>query len=157
MPSWTERVGKRFENAPGNMVSSVISYILQIVRSILRMAKKQFRIEFVDIVEQFAERARAVIEQLFAFLHGGVGGVADRAAFVQVLRLPRKGDWPMRREPTKFLLHRDAGGMKIGDRFFSYGVRIARQHDRCLDRAAVNAVTDFFRGKQPIRRTKARP
>src|SRR5258707_7825500 len=157
MPSWTERVGKRFENAPGNMVSSFISYILQIVRSILRMAKKQFRIEFVDVVEQFAERARAVVEQLFAFFRGGLGGVADRAAFVQVLRLPGEGDRPMCREPAKFLLHRDAGGMKIRDRFFSYGVRIARQHDRCLDRAAMNAVTDFFRGEQSIRRAKARP
>ena len=64
---------------------------------------------------------------------------------------------PMRREPAKFLLHGDAGGTKIRDRFFPHGVRIARQHDRRLDRAAMNAVTHLFRGKQSIRRTEARP
>src|SRR4029077_1837890 len=32
MPSWTERPRKRFEWAAGKMVSSIISYILQIVR-----------------------------------------------------------------------------------------------------------------------------
>src|SRR3954468_16130303 len=34
MPSWTERVRKRFENVPGNMVSSFISSIFQIVTEI---------------------------------------------------------------------------------------------------------------------------
>ena len=34
-----------------------------------------------------------------------VGGVTDRATFVQILRLPREGDGPMRRQPAK-VVHR---------------------------------------------------
>src|SRR5689334_1146370 len=106
MPSWTEALRKRFEGRVWKY--GFVVYFFGISDSYgdksqaSWFTKKQFRIEFVDIVEQFAERARAVIEQLLALLRGGLGGVADRAAFMQVLRLPREGDRPMRREPAKF-------------------------------------------------------
>ena len=67
------------------------------------------------------------------------------------------GAGPVRGEPAKLLFHRDAGGTKIGDRFLAHVLRISRQHDRGLDRAAMNAVTQFFRRKQSIRRAEARP
>src|SRR6202011_6357151 len=73
--------------------ASVILLQLQIVIrmvSALRAVRKRFRIEFVDIGEQFAERARAVIEQALAFLRGCLGGIAGGAARVKVLGLPRK-------------------------------------------------------------------
>src|SRR3954464_14508986 len=130
MPSWTERIGERFEIAPGYMLSSNIYYIFQLVMSGLRFATKQFRIEFVDVVEQFTERTRGVLDQSLALFRGALGGVADCAALVQVLRLPCEGHRAVRREPAKFLLHGDAGGTKIGDGFLPHVLRIARQHDR---------------------------
>jgi hypothetical protein len=46
-------------------------------------------------------------------------------------------------------------GLKIRDRFFPHGVRIARQHDRRLDRAAMNAVTISSRKTvHPARRSE---
>ena len=119
--------------------------------------KKQFRIEFVDVVEQFAEGTRGVVEQSLALLRGGLGGVSDRATFMQILRLPREGDGPMRRKPAKFFFHVDTGGTKIGDCFLPHALRIARQHDRRLGRAAMNAMPHLFFGKQSIRYAEAKP
>ena len=68
MHSWTERCRKRFEKMSGNMVSSIISKILQLVKRLWLIATKHFGIKCVDIPKQFAERARAVVEQLLAFL-----------------------------------------------------------------------------------------
>src|ERR1041384_4253343 len=105
MPSWTEALRKRFEGRIWKY--GFVVYFFGISDSYgdksatSWFTKKQFRIEFVDVVEQFAKCARAVIEQLFALLRGGFGGIADRAALMQVLRLPRELDRPMRREPAK--------------------------------------------------------
>ena len=48
-------------------------------------------------------------------------------------------------------------GRKSAIASFRTRLRISRQHDRGLDRAAMNAVTQFFCGKQSIRRAEARP
>ena len=45
-------------------------------------------VEAVDVGQQFAECPRAVREQLPALVGIGSGGIADRAAAMQVLRLP---------------------------------------------------------------------
>ena len=66
------------------------------VRS-LGAARKRLYIEFIDIVEQFDEPARAMVEQLLALFRRGERGIADRAAFVKVLRLPGKWSGPVRR------------------------------------------------------------
>src|SRR5437016_3546092 len=61
-----------------------------------RAGRKRVRIEFIDIGEQFAERARAVIEQAFAFLRGGHRRIACGAACVKVLGLPGQRRRPVR-------------------------------------------------------------
>src|SRR4029453_4882305 len=119
--------------------------------------KKQFWIEFVDVVEQFAKRARGVVEKSLALFRGSFGGVTDRAALVQILRLPGEGDGPMRRQPPKFFLHVDTGGSKVGDRFLAHALRIARQHDRGLGRTTMNAMPHLLFGEQPIRYAEAKP
>src|SRR3954466_7064703 len=116
------------------------------------MASKYFRVEFIDVGEQFAERARAVIEQLFALLDGGQSRVADGAAFMKILSLPRERRRPLRREPAILVLHRDTGGTKIRNRILAHSLRIARQHHRGFDRAAMYAVAQIYCRKQVFRR-----
>src|ERR1700692_32090 len=123
----------------------------------MRAAQKSLHVEVIDLGEQFAERARAMIEQALAFLRGRQRRVAGGAARMQVLGLPRKRRRPMRGKPAIFLFHGDAGGAEIGDLVLADVLRISRQHDRCLDRAAMDAMTQFLRRKQSLRRTEARP
>ena len=98
-----------------------------------------------------------MIEQALAFFGGGLRGVADGAARMKVLGLPRERRRPMRRKPAIILLHRDAGRAKFGDRIAAHMLLVSRQHDRGLDRAAMDAVAQFFRGKQSLRRAEPRP
>src|SRR5712672_348674 len=79
MPSWTERLRIRFDCRAGN---SGLRLLLCNYRqlsgraSALRAVRKRFRIEPVDIGEQFAERACALIEQALAFLRRRYCGIA---------------------------------------------------------------------------------
>ena len=52
---------------------------------------------------------------------------------------------PMRGKPAIILLHRNAAGPKIGDLVLADLPRTSRQHDRGLDRAAMDAVPHFLR------------
>ena len=113
--------------------------------SAYRFAKKHSGIEFVDVGEQFAERAGTVLEQALALVGGGERCIAYGAARVNILSLPCEWRRPLRREPAIFFLDRDAVGTKIGDRLLAYAVRVSRQHDRGFDRAAMDAVAEFFR------------
>src|SRR6266404_3016403 len=72
-------------------------------------------------------------------------------------RAIRRRRRPMRREPAILFLRRQARGTKIGDLFGAHQMRVVRQHDRGLDRAAMDAVTQFLIGKQPLRRPEACP
>src|ERR1700726_1598021 len=98
-----------------------------------------------------------MIEQALAFLRGGLRRIADGAASVQVLGLPGERRRPVRGEPAVVLFHRDPGGTKIRDRLMPYVLLESRQHDRGLGGAAMNAVLQFRRGKQSLRRTEAGP
>ena len=69
------------------------------------------------------------------------GGAAD----VKVLGLPRERGRRMRRKPDIIFFQRDARRAKIGDRIAAYMLRIARHHDRSLDRTAMDAMAQFFR------------
>src|SRR4051794_27375459 len=53
--------------------------------------RQDIHVESVDVLQQFAERLGAVIEQALAFFGGGLRGVPDGTARVKVLRLP--GEW----------------------------------------------------------------
>src|ERR1700686_255884 len=87
----------------------------QLLKGGVRAAQKPLHVEVIDLGQQFAERARAVIEQAFAFLRGSLRRIADGAAWMKILRLPRKRRRPMRGKPAIFLFHGDAGGEEIGD------------------------------------------
>src|ERR1700749_2528260 len=100
--------------------------------------REGLHIKPVDIAEQFAKRARAVIQQALAFFRGGLRRIADGAAPVQVLGLPGERCRPVRGQPAIVLLHGDSGGTKIRDRLVSYVLLVSRQHDRGLYRAAMN-------------------
>src|SRR5579862_393281 len=78
---------------------------------------QKLEIEPVDVIEQFAEGFRALIDQAFAFFGGSERGIAHRAAWVQVLGLPGERRRPLRGEPAEVFLHRNRRGTKIGDRF----------------------------------------
>src|SRR5450631_3307211 len=146
--SWTERLGFRFESGDRNLGAPVFSNYnscLSGAASAGRAARKRCRIEFIDIGEQFAERAGAVIEQAFALFRGGQRRIAGGAAWMKVLGLPGERRRPVRRKPAIILLHRNAGRTEIGDLVLAHVLRIARQHDRGLDRAAMDAVTQFLR------------
>src|SRR3954453_1239890 len=71
------------------------------------------RVEPVDIREQLAKCTRAVVEQHLALFRRGLGGVANGARGMKILRLPGKRHRPVRRKPAILLLHRDTAGAKI--------------------------------------------
>ena len=48
-----------------------------------------FQVELFDVLKQFAERARTVIEQRASLVGGCLRGIADSAARMQILRGPR--------------------------------------------------------------------
>ncbi len=64
---------------------------------------------------------------------------------MKVLGLPRERRRPVRGKPAIILFHCNAVGVKIGDLVVAHMMRVSRQHDRCLDRAAMDAMTQFFR------------
>src|SRR5215471_16689109 len=98
-----------------------------------------------------------MIEQSFALLGRGERRIAGRTARMQVLRLPGKGRRPVRGKPAIARFHLDTAGTEISNRLKADMLGKSRQHDRGLDGAAVNAVAQFFRRKQSIRSTEARP
>ena len=110
-----------------------------------RAVRKRARIEFVDVGEQFAERACALIEQALAFFGRCLRRIAGGAAGMKVLGLPRERRRPVRGKPAIILFHCNAVGVKIGDLVVAHMMRVSRQHDRCLDRTAMDAMTQFFR------------
>src|SRR5215472_1462292 len=114
-------------------------------------------VEFIDVIEQFDEPARTVIEQRLPFLRRGKRRVSDRAARMKILGLP--GEWrrALRREPAILFFDRDAAWSEIRDRIKAHMLLVARQHDRGLDCAAMNAMSQFFSRKQPRRRAEAKP
>ena len=107
--------------------------------------RKRLRIEFMDVRQQLAERAGAMMEQKLTFLGGGLSRVADRACRVKVLGLPCERRRAMRREPTVILLHGDAGRAKFANRIAAHMLLVSRQHDRGLHRTSMYAVAQFFR------------
>src|ERR1700733_15294710 len=153
MLSWTERLRIRFESKPANFdLSCSDSDYSRLADQIsaLRTGRKRCRIEFVDVSEQFAECARAVVEQQAALFRRGLRGIAGGAAGVKILGLPGERPRPVRGQPAIILLHRNTRRTKIGDRLVAHLLGVSRQHDRCLDRAAMNAMAQFFRRKQSL-------
>src|ERR1700728_3385573 len=75
--------------------------------SALRAGRKRCRIEFVDVSEQFAKCARAVVEQQAALFRRGLRGIAGGAAGVKILGLPGERRRPVRGQPAIILLHRN--------------------------------------------------
>jgi len=51
-----------------------------------------------------------VVEQLFALFGGGLRRIANRAARMQILRLPGERRRPLRGQPAKILFDRDGIG-----------------------------------------------
>src|SRR6266480_1185741 len=147
MPSWTEGFRIRFEAHSGKSGLWILySYYrwLTWVPSAFRAVRKRRRIKFIDVGEQFAEGACAVIDQALALFRRGRCCVPCGPAWVKVLGLPRERSRPMRGKPAIVLFHGDAAGTKIRDLFLAHGFRIARQHDRGFDRAAMDTMTQFF-------------
>src|SRR5258706_11928063 len=77
---WTEPVPFRFDLPPRNPKSAILASYCSRLAARRQAGRKPVRIEFVDIGEQFAERARAVIEQALAFLGGSHRRIARGAA-----------------------------------------------------------------------------
>src|SRR6516165_8119236 len=96
-------------------------------------------------------------DQLFALLRRGQPGVADRAARMEVLRLPGKGRWPLRRQPAIACLHVDARRAEVRDVLLPHLLGKARQHDRGFHRAAMEAMAQLLGWKQPRWHAETRP
>src|SRR6516162_5920733 len=68
--------------------------------------RQRFRVEFVDVGEQFAKGARAGINQALAFLRGSLCRIAHGSGRVKVLRLPGERRGTIGREQMIILRRR---------------------------------------------------
>src|ERR1700704_6320187 len=139
------------------IVNSEQSSMVNLIRSDVGTVCEAGSAKFVDIGEQFAECARTLIEQSLAHFGGRPRGIADGATRMKVLRLPGKGRRAVRGKPAIIRIHCDAGGAKVGNLVGAHVLRIACQHDRRFDCAAMNAVAQFLREEQVLRRTETIP
>src|SRR5579871_1481495 len=128
---WTERAPNRFAFTAVKFWQCQIFLLTQAVRGLsvsgARSLRQQAHVEFIDVLEQFDERARAVLDQALALLRRCLGRIADSTAWMKILCLPCKRRRAMRGEPAILLFHRDARGRKIGDLVLAHMLGKSRQ------------------------------
>src|SRR5258708_26112002 len=98
-----------------------------------------------------------MIEQSLALLRGRLRGIANGTTRMKVLGLPAEGRRAVRGKPAIIVIHGDACGAKVGNPVLAHVLRIACQHNRCLNRTAMDAMTQFLGGEQLLRRTETIP
>src|SRR6476620_4245767 len=92
---------------PGRHRLDVIVMVLQLLSRRVGTDCQLLHVEVIDLGEQLAECAGALVDEFFAVLGGGLRCIADRAGRMQILRLPGKWRGPLRGEPAIIPFHCD--------------------------------------------------
>ncbi len=106
---------------------------------------------------EFDEGLRAARQCRVALGCGRQRGVADGAAWVQVLRHPGKACRPIGAEPFEFGRHRHRFRRRLRRPVHAHRVGFRRQHQRGLDVAAMDAVLLLLGRKRPVGIAEAMP